>query len=39
MGSGSSIYMMPLVAIVGYVVCFVIVFVLQRVPVIRYTVP
>ncbi|MFH1186250.1 MAG: acyltransferase family protein [Chloroflexota bacterium] len=38
-GWGSSLVMMPLAAIVGYVACFVIVFALQRLPVIKYAVP
>jgi surface polysaccharide O-acyltransferase-like enzyme len=38
-GAGSSIYMMPGVALVGFLVCFAVVFVLQRIPVIKYAVP
>lgn len=38
-GWGSSILMMPVAAIVGYAACLVIVYLLQRIPVVKYSVP
>ncbi len=37
--SGSTIWVMPLVALLGYLVCFVVVFVLQKIPILKYSVP
>ena len=38
-GWGSSIWMMPLTAVAGLLVCWLVVLVLQRIPVVKYAVP
>lgn len=37
--SGSGVYMIPLIGLVGYVFTFIIIFILQKIPIVKFSVP